>query len=624
MRLIQRIQRGHTGRKHYATLNRDRKATLIQRHVRMLSCYRTFVKQQNATLLLQRSYRCHLARLELKLLKAQARDLHAVGEERNILRQENALMKAEIEALKNQIESDKAAHIVEELHKNIKDNEDELEQVKKTHNKTVHELETAEALVDELKLEICKANEENDALEKTVEMSKDTYESELSALKRDLEKLREDKIRSDEANTKLLQDNSKYEAEIQILKGELGETRSSLEEIKSSNSTIDATKNAIFAAATVGKISSAGETGANNSSSRSHKMDRQSSLDIMKEISLQKDLEEARNEVECLRARLRSQGDIEDESKGISDKSDVYRLQEELSKVKAELQLAISQKDASESDAALTAVLEETAASEDIDLSKYRALEKANSELTAELDSCRAELQEVLRKSQVSSVDVGKKTSTIELMTRVKMQKELDEAHSTISELRSLADIQNNPSENEKETAYSYRANLVEANKEIQRLQKLLDGRSNDEIVVNGDLTTQSNELQSKLDRKIDEIATLSTMLDDANAQVAFERNRWRKTQRTNVIIMEEVDNLSATTVKLNRLLKAEIVKSRKLKEKLTAAGSSTSLVDRHQEISANGNDLGNDSFSSTNISDRWQSLMKSLRSTKSLDETQY
>mmetsp|Transcript_21883 Transcript_21883/g.28198 ORF Transcript_21883/g.28198 Transcript_21883/m.28198 type:complete len:587 (+) Transcript_21883:500-2260(+) len=586
----------------------------------MLSCYRTFVKQQNSTLLLQRSYRCHLARLELKLLKAQARDLHAVGEERNILRQENALMKAEIEALKNQIESDKAAHIVEELHKNIKDNEDELEQVKKTHVKTVHELQTAEALVDELKLEICKANEENDALEKTVEMSKDTYESELSALKRDLEKLREDKIRFDVVNTKLLQDNSKYEAEIQVLKRELGETRSSLEEMKSSNST----KNAIFTAATVGKISRAGEIGANNSNSRSRKMGRQSSLDIMKEISLQKDLEEARNEVECLRARLRSQGDIEDESKGSSDKSDVYRLQEELSKVKAELQLAISQKDAAESDAALTAVLEETAASEDIDLSKYRALEKANSELTAELDSCRAELQEVLRKSQVSSVDVGKKTSTIELMTRVKMQKELDEAHSTISELRSLADIQNSSSENEKETAYSYRANLVEANKEIQRLQKLLDGRSNDEIVVNGDLTTQSNELQSKLDRKIDEIATLSTMLDDANAQVAFERNRWRKTQRTNVIIMEEVDNLSATTVKLNRLLKAEIVKTRKLKEKLTAAGSSTSLVDRHQEISANGNDLGNDSFSSTNISDRWQSLMKSLRSTKSLDETQY
>ena len=46
-------------------------------------------------------------------------------------------MKAEIEALKNQIESDKAAHIVEELHKNIKDNEEELEQVKKTHIKTV-------------------------------------------------------------------------------------------------------------------------------------------------------------------------------------------------------------------------------------------------------------------------------------------------------------------------------------------------------------------------------------------------------------------------------------------------------------------------------------------------------
>ena len=92
VRLIQRIQRGHTGRKHYATLNRDHKATLIQRHVRMLSCYRTFVKQQNATLHVQRSYRCHLARSELKLLKAQARDLYDVWDENNIVRKKNALM----------------------------------------------------------------------------------------------------------------------------------------------------------------------------------------------------------------------------------------------------------------------------------------------------------------------------------------------------------------------------------------------------------------------------------------------------------------------------------------------------------------------------------------------------
>ena len=55
-------------------------------------------------------------------------------------------------------------------------------------------------------------------------MSKDTYESEVSSLKRDLEQLREVKITSDDADTNLLRDNSKYEAENQILKGEVGET----------------------------------------------------------------------------------------------------------------------------------------------------------------------------------------------------------------------------------------------------------------------------------------------------------------------------------------------------------------------------------------------------------------
>ena len=113
---------------------------------RMLWCYRTFSKQQNATLLLQRLNCCHLARSGLKVLKAQAIDLYNVW----------AAGKDDSSLLKNQIENDKAlessSSIIEELHKNIKDNEDELEQVKKTHVKTIHELETADAFVDDLKL----------------------------------------------------------------------------------------------------------------------------------------------------------------------------------------------------------------------------------------------------------------------------------------------------------------------------------------------------------------------------------------------------------------------------------------------------------------------------------------
>ena len=54
-----------------------------------------------------------------------------------------------------------------------------MEQVKKTYVITVHELETTEGLVDEQKSEFCKANNENNALEKTIEISNDTYESEL-------------------------------------------------------------------------------------------------------------------------------------------------------------------------------------------------------------------------------------------------------------------------------------------------------------------------------------------------------------------------------------------------------------------------------------------------------------
>ena len=75
----------------------------------MLWCYRTFAKQQNATLLLQRLNCCHLARSGLKVLKAQAIYLYNVW----------AAGKDDSSLWKNQIENDKAlessSSIIEEL-----------------------------------------------------------------------------------------------------------------------------------------------------------------------------------------------------------------------------------------------------------------------------------------------------------------------------------------------------------------------------------------------------------------------------------------------------------------------------------------------------------------------------
>ena len=144
----------------------------------MLWCYRTFAKQQNATLLLQRLNCCHLARSGLKVLKAQAKDLYNVW----------AAGKDDSSLLKNQIEKDKAfessSSIIEVLHKNIKDNEDELEQVKKTHVKLSMSLRRRTRLLVNWN---CRFVSCKNALEKAVEMSKNTYESELSSLKSDLE-----------------------------------------------------------------------------------------------------------------------------------------------------------------------------------------------------------------------------------------------------------------------------------------------------------------------------------------------------------------------------------------------------------------------------------------------------
>jgi myosin-5 len=88
-RWVQRVQRGRIGRCHYQQLDLERKVVVIQRNLRGYTPRRTFKTQRNASLVLQRAFRCWKARVALTKLRLEARDLQAAVDERNDLRREN-------------------------------------------------------------------------------------------------------------------------------------------------------------------------------------------------------------------------------------------------------------------------------------------------------------------------------------------------------------------------------------------------------------------------------------------------------------------------------------------------------------------------------------------------------
>ena len=100
VRWLQRMHRGRMGRARYEVLNRERKAKLVQKYWRRYSLNKHYREMKRAIPVIQCAIRCYWARVVYRELKAGARDLANVAEERNELKRETQLLKSELEKAK--------------------------------------------------------------------------------------------------------------------------------------------------------------------------------------------------------------------------------------------------------------------------------------------------------------------------------------------------------------------------------------------------------------------------------------------------------------------------------------------------------------------------------------------
>jgi len=101
-RWCQTHYRGSIGRRQYDEVNREVKARYLQSRWRGYYALQSFKTHLNAILTIQCARRCLVARRELSLLKAEAKDFANVAKERDILRKEATALKAEIHKLKEE------------------------------------------------------------------------------------------------------------------------------------------------------------------------------------------------------------------------------------------------------------------------------------------------------------------------------------------------------------------------------------------------------------------------------------------------------------------------------------------------------------------------------------------
>lgn len=125
----QSVFRGRIAREVYAFLVLERKALIIQRTWRRHISFSQFNEARRLTMCLQCLVRGKLARLELKKLKCDARDLDLVTAERDRLRAESASLKRELENARRKGSASSSGHV--NGGEPIRDSSSELERLRK-------------------------------------------------------------------------------------------------------------------------------------------------------------------------------------------------------------------------------------------------------------------------------------------------------------------------------------------------------------------------------------------------------------------------------------------------------------------------------------------------------------
>mmetsp|Transcript_31216 Transcript_31216/g.38122 ORF Transcript_31216/g.38122 Transcript_31216/m.38122 type:complete len:1710 (+) Transcript_31216:294-5423(+) len=193
---LQRFHRGIMGRKRYVALNRVRKSIVIEKYWRRYAAQSLWKKQRVGVPTIQRAMRCYWARGALRELKAQSRNLAAIGEERDSLKLEVQKLKRDLDKAKKDLKAEKevASNAIKEakkaaagdpkkmaeMTKQIGDANKECEAVKKEMEKESARANAAEERVKEEKAKIIAATEKSHKEEARATKAEEELEKEVT------------------------------------------------------------------------------------------------------------------------------------------------------------------------------------------------------------------------------------------------------------------------------------------------------------------------------------------------------------------------------------------------------------------------------------------------------------
>lgn len=545
-RCLQRVQRGRVDRRRATTLRARLYASFtIQRSFR---CYRARVVRTrlNSAHIVQRGYRCFKARRVLKALKMEARDLKAIGNERNALKIENQELMVKVEALKSEIE---------DLHKQMREENEargsiaDMEGLRAEAEDSKQELKVAIASVVASKI----ALSESEAQSKELELEVEALNEKISrdSVQREEEMAASEVLREELESIKLELSTEKDQST-----GALASVNAEIVQLKSNIEALE--KDHREAKAAVEKKDSALAAMENDL------VQSKSSVDELKqEIENIKLEDKSTNKMNGYPTPLATAA-VATAARRSSDTT------EELSQMRKELENAKNENQWLKSKLAVASVPAAAITSkmlhETITQSTTSSLNDDEMQrLKDELDIAKSEVAQLRSQGLGSSNKREKPTKSGSISTSLEIEM-----------LKSALEASNKQNIEDKE---SYQKALADANKEISILQskvvnspQSLDGTfappekpSTDPMV---------SVLTGKLQKKDYELDTIKKMLDEAYTEAKDERSATLRVWQVMQAVMLELDAMREESNKLTRLLVQERRRSRKFKEMIETSGN--------------------------------------------------
>ena len=564
----QRYWRGRVGRVRYNELNSERKAIVIQKRVRGYQSAKAYSMKKTSAITIQCALRCYRAKSELKSLQAHARDLSAVADERDVLRNETLSLRQALEEAKENArrEAEKAAAAVAAS----------AQAQKAADSKLEAEVEQLRQQTTELRAELDKAQAETETISSQLA-------DERESTKASMEEINARLVEADHARAKAEADSSTARTSLdEALERAKAADESKHDAVAKANDETDATKTRLEEVSTEltstrEELESAkkqlleAQTSAETSSDESDKK----LQDISSELtSVQQELETTRKQL--VEAQSAAENASEANQKLQEQTAALSSLQNELDSTKK--QLCDAQTEVVDANNA------ELKLKEEIDALKIAQAIPGNATKDSE--------EEILLLSDELALVNAEKES---------LQKELDEVKQSMQDASASAEstdtgksgsatavIADTGRDVDEETSLPVTKKIEELEEENAKLREQLQTSSQEGVVAANAPPTDLNEAQGV--PKKDDLTSLQRELLDAKATISrLEKEKSKQSQKPMLSIPEDSEP-DANMVKMHEM-QDEIERLRKEIDRLEdeqANGSSSgdSLLVRYQELS--------------------------------------